>query len=79
MELSPDPLLEELTPVMGTIKLGDDNRDQIADIVRPILNRSEIFAVDLYEAGLADKVVDYLVELTEKPGAVRDTLNRALN
>ena len=79
MELSPDPLLEELTPVMGTIKLGDDNREQIADIVRPILNRSDIFAVDLYEAGLADKVVDYLVELTEKPGAVRETLKRALS
>ncbi|WP_281241345.1 hypothetical protein [Alkalibacterium thalassium] len=41
--------------------------------------RSDIFAVDLYEAGLADKVVDYLVELTEKPGAVRENLKHALS
>ncbi|GAB2324521.1 hypothetical protein IRB23M11_21430 [Alkalibacterium sp. m-11] len=43
------------------------------------MNRSDIFAVDLYETRLADKVVDYLVELTEKPGAVRETLKRALS
>ncbi|GAB2319862.1 hypothetical protein IRB23SM22_21230 [Alkalibacterium sp. s-m-22] len=43
------------------------------------MNRSDIFAVDLYEAGLADKVVDYLFEMTEKPGAVRETQKRALS
>ncbi|MCC5895687.1 MAG: mannitol dehydrogenase family protein [Alkalibacterium sp.] len=78
LELSPDPLLEELTPVMSAVKLGETNKEELAEIVKPILARKDIFAVDLYETGLADKVVGFLSQLTEKPGAVRDTLKQSL-
>ena len=38
--------------------------------------RSDIFGVDLYEAGLAQKVCGYLSELKAGPGAVRRTLEK---
>lgn len=78
LELSPDPLLEELTPIMSAVKLGETSREELAVLVKPILTRKDIFAVDLYEAGLADKIVDFLSQLTEEPGAIRKTLKNAL-
>ena len=76
LELSSDPLLDELVPIMAQVKLGEENN--LEEIVRPILSRVDIFAVELYEIGLADKVIRYLEELTAGPNAVRETLKRAL-
>ncbi|WP_161879409.1 mannitol dehydrogenase family protein [Alkalibacterium sp. MB6] len=77
MELSPDPLLDELTPIMAQVNLGDT--ENLEEIVQPILSRTDIFGIDLYEHGLADKVVAYFKELIQGPGAVRETLKKALN
>ncbi|MBP5197740.1 MAG: mannitol dehydrogenase family protein [Lachnospiraceae bacterium] len=63
-ELSPDPLLSELLPL---IKNGDVER---------IISNEKIFGTDLYEAGLADKVLAYYEELNKGPGAVRATLEK---
>lgn len=79
MELSPDPLLDELVPVMSSLSLGENDPSKVSEAVKPILSRQDLFGIDLYEEGLADKVTAYLLELIEKPGAVRDTLNKALN
>ena len=51
----------------------------IEDKIKPILSREDIFANDLYAIGLAETVTDYFKELIEGPGAVRETLKRALN
>ena len=59
-ELSPDPLLDEL-------KSMD---------VKDILKREDIFAVNLYEDGLAQKVLDIYNELCQGPGAVRKVLEK---
>lgn len=75
-ELSPDPLLEELTPLLSDVKLGEET--DISAILKPILSRQEIFAVDLYEVGLADKVENYFEQLISSTGAVRKTLKEAL-
>ena len=75
-ELSPDPLLNELVPLMGKIELGDN--DNIAEKLEPLLKRNDIFGVDLYKVGLADKVTSYFKQLNEGPGAVRDTLKQTL-
>ena len=45
-------------------------------MLRPILSDASIFAVDLYEAGLADKVAGYWQELMAGPGAVRATVKK---
>ena len=41
-----------------------------------VLKMKQIFGVDLYEAGLAEKVCGYLQELTAGVGAVRSTLQK---
>lgn len=72
-ELSPDPLLEELCPQIERIRLGDTD---VEDIIRPIMKNTKIFGVDLYEAGMADKVCGYFKELIAGRGAVRKTLEK---
>lgn len=73
-ELSPDPILETLCPQMAKIKLGDTETE---GIIKPIMENAEIFGVNLYEIGLADKVYNYFKELTAGPGAVRRTLEKS--
>ncbi|GEK88856.1 fructuronate reductase [Alkalibacterium putridalgicola] len=75
-ELSPDPLLDELTPLMDKIELGDN--EAVEDKLKPILSRKDIFGVDLYRVGLADKVTGYFKQLNEGPGAIRETLKQTL-
>ena len=41
-----------------------------------ILENSRIFGVNLYGAGLAEKVLGYFCEMMEGPGAVRKTLEK---
>ncbi len=75
MECSPDPMLEDLQAKMAGIKLGEAfDEEQL----RPILSDDAIFGVDLYECGLADKVIGYFKELNAGPGAVRATLEKYL-
>lgn len=74
-ELSPDPLLETLRPQMARLKLGDTN---VEEVLKPILENAGIFGVNLYEAGMADKVCGYFMELSAGAGAVRGTLKKYL-
>lgn len=73
---SPDPLLDELQGYVKGIKLGDK---EIGDTLRPILSNEKIFAVNLYEIGLGEKIESMFVELIAGPGAVRATLKKYLN
>lgn len=72
-ELSPDPLLDTVCPVVAGIRLGDTD---VEEIIRPLLTNKAIFGVDLYEAGLAKLTVKYFTELIAGPGAVRETLKK---
>ena len=72
--LSPDPLLEELRPAASQLRLGEEQ--DVEAIVGPVCRRSDLFGVDLYDAGLVQKVCGYLSELKAGPGAVRRTLEK---
>ena len=72
-ELSPDPLLEAVCPVVAGIRLGDTD---VEETIRPLLTNRAIFGVDLYEAGLAGLTVQYFKELIAGAGAVRATLKK---
>lgn len=74
-ELSPDPMLNEVVAFVKDIKLGE-SRD-FHNELKPILSNPKIFAVDLYEAGLGERVEEYFSLLVRSKGAVRQTL-RAL-
>ena len=75
-ELSPDPLMDHLKKIVSGIKLGDNG--PFDEKLKPILTDSSIFGVDLFEAGLAEKVLGYFEELVKGPGAVRSTLGKYL-
>ncbi|MDR0400962.1 MAG: mannitol dehydrogenase family protein [Treponema sp.] len=71
---SPDPLLPGLQAELAGVKLGDPGTG--AGKLKNILSSSKIFAVDLYEAGLGERVEAFFAELLEGKGAVRKTLHR---
>lgn len=73
---SPDPLLEKAQAFVKDIKLGETDEAKIKAQVLPLLKDATIFGVDLEKVGLADRVVDYFVELIAGTGAVRKTLEK---
>lgn len=73
---SPDPMLTELQEQLRGIRLGDKTFEK--DVLRPILSNEKIFAVDLYEVGLGEKIESMFLELLAGPGAVRETLKKYL-
>ncbi len=75
-EPSSDPLLETAQGYVKDFKLGE--KPDTAKL-EGLLRNKAIFGVDLVEAGLADKVCDYFVELTAGPGAVRATVHKYVN
>lgn len=75
-ELSPDPLLDSVCVYVNDIQLGDTIEDEK---LHGILHDSRIFGVDLYEVGLAERVLRYFNELIASKGAVRATLQKYVN
>ncbi len=73
-ELSSDPLLSDVCPYVSDIKLGSNEDPE--EKIRPILTNKAIFGVDLYEAGLAQKVIGYFKEMIASEGAVLRTLEK---
>ena len=67
MAVSSDPMLENL---QGELKQSDG--------LKTILSNANIFGVNLYEAGLADKVESLYHELSAGPGAVGAVLKKYL-
>ena len=74
-EPSPDPLLADAQAYVAEMKLGE--KPDCAKL-EGLLRSKTVFGVDLYEAGLAERVCAYFTELTAGPGAVRATLKKAL-
>lgn len=75
-ELSPDPLADELKAIVSQVPLGQP--EKLTDQVRPILSNINIFGVDLYEAGVGEKIEALFRELIAGNGAVRSTLKKYL-
>lgn len=75
-EPSPDPLLDELQSHLKGIALGCTDAAAVHEAVSPILSNREVFACDLYEVGLGEKVESLLMELLAGPGAVAATIKK---
>lgn len=73
-ELSPDPLLETVCPVVAGVKLGETI--DAATVLKPVLENQKIWGVDLYELGMAEQVCSYFNELIAGSGAIRTTLQK---
>ena len=74
-EPSADPLLGYAKEALRGITLGYTGR---LDQLNEILSNQKIFGVNLFDAGLADLVLDYFRSMIAGPGAVRATLKKVV-
>ncbi len=75
-ELSPDPMNGELTEQLSGVEFG--NPDSFHDQLRAILSNVNIFGIDLYKAGIGEKIEEIFTEEIAGCGAVRKTLQKYL-
>lgn len=75
-ELSPDPMIPELTAKLADIKVGAP--ETYHGQLKEILSNENIFGSNLYEAGIGEKIEAIFVEELAGPGAVRATLKKYL-
>ena len=78
-ELSSDPLLDSVCPVVAPFKeaaaKGEDiSPEELDGQLKSILENAKIFGVNLYEVGMAEIVCGYLAEMLAGPGSIRATL-----
>lgn len=78
MVYSADPMLDTLQEQLSGVKLGQPETAS-EETLTPILSNKALFAVDLREVGLAEKVAGMLREMLAGPGAVRSTLEYYLS
>ena len=71
---SPDPLLEQMQEIVAPLEVGKPNQD--FSCLRQLYSRADVFGLDLYEAGLGERIEGMVRELFAGPGAVRATLHK---
>lgn len=72
--LSPDPLLDTVTPYVKDYELSDAPKD--LSKLDALLKNDKIFGVDLTAIGMADQVKSYFAELSAGVGCVEKTLRK---
>ncbi len=74
-DLSPDPLLDELTGIMAAYRGW---KKASPEELKCILARKDIFAVDLFEAGLAERVTELFNRMNSSSGMVRTVIHETV-
>ncbi|MCR5795154.1 MAG: mannitol dehydrogenase family protein [Solobacterium sp.] len=75
-ELSPDPMNDELKEILKDIEIG--RPETLKDQLKPLLANTNIFGIDLWEAGIGEKIEDIFREEIASYGAVREVLRKYL-
>ena len=73
-EPSPDPMLAELQAIVAPLEVGKSDQDY--SCLKALYSRKDVFGLDLYEAGLGEKIEGMVKELFAGVGAVRSTLHK---
>lgn len=73
---SSDPMLSVMQEKLKDVHLSDP--DSADGKLSDILTNDTLFGCDLYEAGIAEKVIKMFKEMLEGPGAVRKVLKKYL-
>jgi len=73
-EPSVDPLLAELQAIVAPLEVKEGDQD--FSVLKNLYSRADVFGVNLYEAGLGEKIEGMVKELYAGPGAVRATLHK---
>ena len=76
-ELAPDPMNEELQEQLKDIVVGKP--ETFTDQLRPILSNERLFFIDLYKAGVGEKVENMFREMIAGPGAIKATIHKYVN
>ncbi|MBO4849393.1 MAG: mannitol dehydrogenase family protein [Prevotella sp.] len=71
---SPDPMLEELQAIVAPLEVGKSEQDY--SCLKSLFSRADVFGLDLYAAGLGERIEGMVKELYAGPGAVRTTLHK---
>lgn len=75
-ELSADPMIPELTKALQGIEVGKP--ETYKGQLKSILSNANIFGIDLYEAGIGERIEEMFLEEIKGPQAVRNTLKKYL-
>ena len=75
-ELSADPMAGDLTAELAGIEVGKP--ETYTGQLKAILSNANIFGIDLYEAGIGEKIEEMFKEEIAGTGAVRATLKKYL-
>lgn len=73
-ELSPDPMIATIKPVVEGIKLGD--KGPFDEILKPLLSNEKIFGLDVTGTDLYKSVVEDFTAMVAAKGAVRATIHK---
>ena len=73
-EPSPDPMLAELQAIVAPLEIGREEQDY--SCLKALYSRRDVFGLDLYEAGLGERIEGMVKELFAGPGAVRRVLHK---
>ncbi len=76
MELSPDPMIDELKMHIKGIEFG--KADSVGNNLKPILSNEKLFGANLYTIGLGEKIEGYVKEMIKGKQAVRNVLEKYL-
>ena len=76
MDISPDPLKEELQNYLFRVELG--HPESVGDQLHAILSNEKIFGVDLYKIGMGSKIEGFFKQLIKGPGSIRETLHQVI-
>lgn len=74
MELSSDPLMDDLQKELVNVKFRD--KESAYGNIDGLLRNRELFGADLVECGLKDKIESMLSDMLECEGAVLSTINK---
>ena len=76
-ELAPDPMNEEITEQLKDIVVGQP--ETLKNQLKPILSNERLFFINLYEAGLGEKIEMMFREMLGGFGAVKATIHNYVN
>ena len=76
-ELAPDPMVPEIQTALSSVVFG--NPASLTDQLHPILSNEKIFFIDLYKAGLGEKIEGMFREMIAGKGSTKATIHKYMN
>ena len=73
-ELAPDPMNEEIQEQLKDIVVG--RPETFTNQLKPILSNERMFFIDLYQAGVGEKIETMFREMIAGPGSVKATVHK---